>query len=163
MRASNPLGRIPALVLDDGETLIDSGAIIDHLDEVVGPERALAPATGADRRAVLRAAAMLMGACEKCLHAAYELNHRPAEKAHQPWIDDCRAQVTNALNAAEAMVDPAQSYLLLGRLTHADVAAVLAERIARLGQGIDTPTLTPRLYALSARLAEEPAFRATQP
>jgi len=163
VRASNPLGRIPALVLDDGETLIDSGAIIDHLDEVVGPERALAPATGADRRAVLRAAAMLMGACEKCLHAAYELNHRPAEKVHQPWIDDCRAQVTNALNAAEAMVDPAQSYLLLGRLTHADVAAMLAERIARLGQGIDTPTLTPRLYALSARLAEEPAFRATQP
>ena len=61
------------------------------------------------------------------------------------------------------MVDPAQSYLLLGRLTHADVAAVLAERIARLGQGIDTPTLTPRLHALSMRLAEEPAFRATQP
>ena len=34
VRASNPLGRIPALVLDSGETLIDSNAIIDHLDEV---------------------------------------------------------------------------------------------------------------------------------
>ena len=33
VRASNPLGRIPALVLDSGETLIDSNAIIDHLDE----------------------------------------------------------------------------------------------------------------------------------
>jgi glutathione S-transferase len=163
VRASNPLGRIPALVLDNGETLIDSGAIIDHLDEVVGPGRALVPATGADRRAVLRAAAMLMGACEKCLHAAYERNHRPAEKVHQPWIDDCLAQVTSALNAAEAMVDPTQRYLLLGRLTHADVAAVLAERIARLGQGIDTPTQMPRLHALCMRLAEEPAFRATQP
>ena len=54
VRASNPLGRIPALVLDSGETLIDSGAIIDHLDEVAGRERALAPAAGADRRAVLR-------------------------------------------------------------------------------------------------------------
>ena len=33
VRGHNPLGRIPALVLDDGETLIDSGAIVDHLDE----------------------------------------------------------------------------------------------------------------------------------
>lgn len=33
VRAANPLGRIPALVLDSGETLIDSGAIVDHLDE----------------------------------------------------------------------------------------------------------------------------------
>lgn len=36
VRAANPLGRIPALVLDNGETLIDSGAIIDYLDEVHG-------------------------------------------------------------------------------------------------------------------------------
>ena len=36
VRASNPLGRIPALVLDNGETLIDSGAIVDHLDETYG-------------------------------------------------------------------------------------------------------------------------------
>ena len=35
VRAANPLGRIPALVLDNGETLVDSAAIIDHLDEVV--------------------------------------------------------------------------------------------------------------------------------
>ena len=41
VRASNPLGRIPALVLDSGETLIDSNAIIDHLDEVYGHDRPL--------------------------------------------------------------------------------------------------------------------------
>jgi glutathione S-transferase len=36
VRAKNPLGRIPALVLDNGEVLVDSGAIIDHLDEAHG-------------------------------------------------------------------------------------------------------------------------------
>ena len=36
VRARNPLGRIPALVLDNGEVLLDSSAIIDHLDEVHG-------------------------------------------------------------------------------------------------------------------------------
>ncbi len=44
VRAANPLGRIPALVLDSGETLVDSVAIIDHLDEMHGRERALTPA-----------------------------------------------------------------------------------------------------------------------
>ena len=38
VRRHNPLGRIPALVLDDGETLIDSGAIVDLLDERYGGE-----------------------------------------------------------------------------------------------------------------------------
>ena len=37
VRAKNPLGRIPALVLDTGEVLIDSDAIIDHLDEDLWP------------------------------------------------------------------------------------------------------------------------------
>ena len=42
MRRTNPLGRIPSLVLDDGEVLIDSAAILDWIDELAGPERASA-------------------------------------------------------------------------------------------------------------------------
>jgi glutathione S-transferase len=163
VRTSNPLGRIPALVLDGGETLIDSGAIIDHLDEVHGRERALVPAAGAERREVLKLTAMLMGVCEKCLHAAYERNHRPPEKLHQPWIDDCRAQVAHALSAVEAALAADQRHVVLGRLTHADVAAVLAERLARLGLNVDTAMVMPKLHALTAQLEELPAFRATRP
>jgi glutathione S-transferase len=162
VRASNPLGRIPALVLDSGEALVDSGAIIDHLDEAHGRDRALTPAAGADRRAVLKVAAIMMGACDKGLQAAYERNRRPPEKLHQAWIDDCVAQVTNALQAVDAMADPGAPYLLLGRLTQADVCAVVAERLAR-GIGIDTEMQAPRLRALTRKLAEEPAFRSTEP
>jgi hypothetical protein len=106
VRASNPLGRIPALVLDSGETLVDSATIIDHLDEVHGRDRALTPAAGADRRAVPKVAAMMMGACDKLLAAAYERNHRPAEKVHEPWRDDYIAQAANALAAVDAMPEP---------------------------------------------------------
>lgn len=162
VRARNPLGRIPALVLDSGETLVDSGAIIDHLDEVYGRDRALTPAAGADRRAVLKVAAILMGACDKALQAAYERNHHPPEKLHQPWIDDCMAQVIAALGAVEATLGPDQSYLLLGRLTQADVTAFVAERLAR-GLGVDTEAQMPRLRALTRRLLEQPAFSATEP
>ena len=162
VRASNPLGRIPALVLDSGETLIDSGAIIDHLDETYGGNQPLTPDAGADRRAVLKVAALMMGACDKALQAAYTRNHTPAEKIHQPWIDDCNAQVMNALAAVDAMVDPAQPYLLLGRLTQADVTTFVAERLAR-GIGIDTDTGMPRLRALTRKLATEFPFSSTEP
>jgi glutathione S-transferase len=111
---------------------------------------------------VLRVAAIMMGACDKLLAAAYERNHHPPDKLHQPWIDDCLAQATAALDAVEKMVDPQEPYLLLGRLTQADVTAFVAERLAR-GLGIDTQARMPRLHALARRLAEEPAFRSTEP
>jgi glutathione S-transferase len=162
LAAVNPLGRIPALVLDSGEALLDSAAIIDHLDEVYGGERALTPAAGTERRAVLRVAALMMGACDKLLQAAYEGNHRPSEKVHQPWIDDCMAQAVNALLAVDAMAQAGTPHLLLGRLTQADVTAFVAERLAR-GLGVDTAARTRQLRALTRRLADEPAFRATEP
>src|SRR5258708_2482665 len=121
VQAWNPLGRIPALVLGSGETLVDSGAIIDHLDEAYGRDRALTPAAGADRRAVLKVAAIMMGACDKGLQAAYERKRRPPQMQYRPWIDDCVAQVTNAIMAVDAMIDVDQPYLLLARLTQADV------------------------------------------
>src|SRR6201999_3366515 len=65
MRRTNPLGRIPSLILEGGEVLIDSAAILDHLDETVGPERALLPRGGAARREALRRIALANGAVDK--------------------------------------------------------------------------------------------------
>ena len=162
VKVSNPLGRIPALILDDGEALVDSGAIVDHLDEVHGAEGALIPPNGAGRRAVLRLAALMMGACDKGLHAAYERNHHPPEKVHVPWINECTMRMKNALKAVNAMAEP-DRYLLLDRLTHADVTAFIAERLARVGLGVDTDAEMPRLRALTKRLATLPAFAKTEP
>ena len=162
VRAANPLGRIPALVLDSGETLVDSAAIVDHLDEVYGGDQPLTPRSGADRRAVLKVAAMMMGACDKGLHAAYERNHHPPEKVHQPWIDDCMTQMKTALAAVEAMIEPGKSHVVLGRLTQADITAFIAERLAR-GLKVDTPAEMPRLHALCRALLEQEAFRSTEP
>jgi glutathione S-transferase len=163
VRSANPLGRIPALVLDNGETLVDSSAIIDHLDETYGGDRPLTPRSGKERRTVLQATALMMGACDKGLQGAYHRNHVPAEKWHQPWIDDCLTQMSNALRAVDAMARAGRSYLLLGRLTQADIAVFVAERLAR-GVGIDTERQAPHLHALARRLlTDEPAFRSTEP
>ena len=163
VRVANPLGRIPALVLDDGETLIDSAAIVDHLDQAYGGARPLTPASGPDRRAVLKVAALMMGACDKGLHAAYERNHHPPEKVHQPWIDDCVAQMKSALSAVDSMIESSGAYLCLGRITQADICAFIAKRLARVGLKVDTKSEMPRLHALALRLLNEPAFRSTEP
>jgi glutathione S-transferase len=49
----NPLRRVPVLVTDGGEPLVESAAILDALDDLVGPERALLPRSGEARRAGL--------------------------------------------------------------------------------------------------------------
>ena len=71
IRTANPLGRIPALVLDDGEVLIDSSCIIDWLDEKAG-DQALVPREGAKRRHVLRLLALAQGTTERYVAAYYE-------------------------------------------------------------------------------------------
>lgn len=162
VRALNPLGRIPALVLDDGEVLLDSDAIVDHLDEAYGQHLRLIPTFGVERRAVLKLAAIAMGACDKGLQAAYERNHRPPEKLHQPWIDDCLAQVTNALSYIEEQIVPGTAYLLLDRLTQADITAFVAERLGR-AMGVETGTRMPRLRTLASTFAARPPFAMTEP
>ncbi len=101
IREFNPLGRVPTLVLDGGESLIESSAILDYIDECAGAERALVPARGAARREVLRLMSTATGAAEKGVLQIYESVFRPPEKRHQPWLDRCRTQVHAALEVLE--------------------------------------------------------------
>ena len=61
------------------------------------------------------------------------------------------------------MAEPGKPYLLLGRLTQADVSAFVAERLAQVGLKVDTDTQMPHLRALTKRLFEDAAFRETEP
>jgi len=69
MAQINPVVRIPSLILESGEVMIDSGAIIDYLDELVGPQKALMPRSGDERRRVLQIVTMAAGAIEKTVLA----------------------------------------------------------------------------------------------
>lgn len=72
MQKINPLVRVPSLILESGETLIDSSAIIDHLDEMAGPARALTPPHGPERRKILQAVALATGLMDKCVALFFE-------------------------------------------------------------------------------------------
>lgn len=159
--AYNPLGRVPVLVLDDGEALVDSAAIVDHLDELAGPERALIPPSGPGRRAVNRVVALAVGTMEKGVAAYYEETRRPPETVHPPVREQLRGQVAAGLAALDAAA--AGEWMALGRMTHADVASVCAlDFVRRVLPDLAPPGALPRLSALAARCDALPAFERTR-
>ncbi len=126
IREYNPLGRVPTLVLEKGESLIESAAILDHLDELAGPERALLPVSGADRRQALNLMALATGAAEKGLQQNFERIFRPEEKRHEPWVERCRLQMGASLSALDRYLGErgVSQWLVGSRMTQADITAV---------------------------------------
>jgi glutathione S-transferase len=156
MRATNPLARIPSLILDDGTTLIDSAAILDWLDETVGPARALIPPSGPARRNALQTIALATGAVEKIGAAAYERLMRPVQYRWPDWIERCRVQGAGALPVLDKMEWPQ-------RLDQAAITTAVMVSYVRLAD----PELMPRgryanLDALADRCEARPEFLATR-
>ena len=96
----NPLRRVPTLVLDDGESLIDSFVILDWLDESVGPERALIAPHGPTRRAALKICALATGLADKAVALLYE--HILHKETSPIWTERCRVQIADVLDVLEA-------------------------------------------------------------
>jgi glutathione S-transferase len=159
MRQTNPLGRIPSLILDAGEILVDSTAILDYLDQTVGPERALVPPSGPERRRVLRLIALATGAIEKSGAANYETLIRPQPLRWQDWIDRCRTQSAGALAALAAEPWPADAGIDQAQIT----TGCLLRYVRMTDPDLLPPGRYPALDALHARLEERPEFQATNP
>jgi glutathione S-transferase len=155
----NPAGRIPALVLRDGETLIDSAAILDWLDETVGPERALTPPRGPERRRALYLIALAVGAIEKIGATIYEQLIRPSQYRWPDWIARCEAQGQGAIEALAREEWPDR-----GPPRQAEITTACLIRHVRLARpSLLLPGRHPSLDALSARCEAIPEFRATYP
>jgi glutathione S-transferase len=159
MRKVNPLARIPSLVLDGGETLIDSAAILDWLDESVGAERALLPRSGAERRRALRLIALATGAIDKAGAATYERVVRPAAARWPDWIERCRTQAAGAIEALGT-----EPWAPSARLDQAQITVTCMIRYVRMADPDLLPAgRHPALDGLAERLEARPEFRATFP
>ena len=162
VRAVNPVGRVPALVLDSGESLFDSSAILDYIDHLAGPRRALVPPREPERHQVLRVTACALGVLEKVVAALYEQTMHPPEKVHQPWIQHNENQARSGLHWL-ASLEPSAA-LAGAALTQADVTTIAVYDFTRI---VNAPLIPdgayPRLDALAAHCSEIPAFRATRP
>jgi len=155
--SSNPAGRIPSLILDGGEVLLDSTAILDWLDETVGPARALLPRAGTDRRRALRLVALATGAIDKAGASNYERLMRPAALRWPEWIARCRTQAAGAIAALAA-----EAWPIDGPLDQTQITTACMLRFVHMTDPELLPAgRYPALEALAERCEGRPEFRAT--
>jgi glutathione S-transferase len=157
LAAYNPLRRVPTLVLDGGEVLIESGAILDYLDETAGPDKAMIPPRGEARRRQLHTIALATGLADKAVSLAYEGVLR---KQQLPlWVERCEAQIGGVLAVLEQQrAAVAAPYWFGDRIGHADIAVACALRFAGEAHPALFDARYPALQAHAARCEALPVF-----
>jgi glutathione S-transferase len=158
----NPLLRVPALILENGETLIDSHAIIDHLDEMAGPARALTPRHGPERRHVLQAVFLATGTAEKVVQLFFErLNHTDKALA-KDWEKRLLSQINTSLERLEH--DCGTPWFFDNKLSQADVstACMLMHMKLRVPECFPA-TKYPKLHAMALHCETLDAFANARP
>ena len=165
VRSYNPLVRIPVLVLDDGANLVESGAILDEIDQMVSPERRLIPSDGPIRRRVVQTAAIALACAEKAQWAFYEGRVRPAGKIHRPWIEHNDKQVLGGfehLNTIAAKIDDGGWIAETANMSQADVTTAVAYTFAKLARpNLGLAERFPQLARFAERCEALPEFLQT--
>jgi glutathione S-transferase len=154
----NPLGKLPALVTDDGDLLFDSAVIVEYLDALAGGGK-IVPATGPARWSAKRTEALADGLCDAAILMRYEMALRPAEKQWPEWIAGQKAKVTQALDALEGQSWLFDDKLDCGKIAVACALGYLDIRFADLGWRKRCETLA-RWYEGVAKRA---SLQATKP
>jgi glutathione S-transferase len=155
----NPLRRVPTLVLDGGEALIESTAILDHLDELVGADKSMIADKGPERRQALRICALATGLGDKAVSLLYERVLRQDQS--KIWVERCAAQIGGVLEVLEkeraAVKTP---YWSGARIGHADIAVACVLRFtSEAHPQLFNAVRYPALAAHAARCEALPPFQ----
>jgi glutathione S-transferase len=159
LAAFNPLRRVPTLVLDNGEVLIESFVILNYFDETVGPAKAMIASSGETRRQALKVCALATGLADKAVSMLYErILHK---ETSDDWITRCRGQILGVLDALEKdRAGRAGAFWFGDAINHADIAVTCALRFVREAHpGVFVETSYPALTAHAARCEALPSFR----
>lgn len=159
IRTQNPLGKIPALVLEDGTVLFDSRVCVEYLDHLAGGGKVI-PA-GDDRFQVLRQQALGDGLMDAGILQVYEKRFRPEDKQHADWAAYQADKVTRTLDALEAAPPApvtAQNTADIGQIAIACALGYLDLRFEGAWRK-DYPGLVAWLDGFAAHV---PAFEATR-
>lgn len=160
LAAYNPLLRVPTLLLDGGDALIESHVILDYVDGLVPAERRMYPQSQPDRHRAMRISALATGMSDKAVGLFYEkVLHREVSPA---WVERCTEQISNTLDVLEAAKRSVTTRFWSGEsIGHVDIAVAAAIRHfsdahPAMASMIDD---RPALAAHSAELEAMPIFR----
>ncbi|MEM6487518.1 MAG: glutathione S-transferase [Pseudomonadota bacterium] len=155
---ANPLGKIPCLVTDEGQTLYDSRVICRYLDSVSGGTLYPGGAEGFD---VLRRESLADGIMDAGVLAMYEHRLRPEPMRHQPIVDAMTGKIERSLAAFEAEVD-AITGAPAPRIDHITLACALGYLDFRFS-GLGWRSKAPKIAAWFDDFRETPAMLTTAP
>ena len=160
IRPYNPLTRVPTLVLDDGDVLIDSTPILDYLDSLVPAEKRMHPVAEPARHRALKVTTMGVHTAEKAVALFYE---RALHKstASDVWTNRCQRQISGALAALEKdRATRKTAYWFGDAIGHTDVAVAAALRfINDAHPGVIDMADFPALKAHAAKCEALPVFQ----
>ena len=163
-RKLNPVVKAPTLILDDGQSLMDSTLILDYVTAIAKADVTSTPEHAEDRLRATRLTGLALAACEKTVQIVYERNLRPAEKQYEPWIDRVSTQLLAAYAVLEAELGLGTLPLDAGRLGQAGVIVAVAWRFTQMMvPKIVVAAEYPNLQSFSAFAERQPAFESTPP
>ena len=158
LNAANPLGRIPALVLDNGDTIHDSHVICEYLDSV-GSGPILVPKSGPERWRTLTLGSLGDGLIEQALLQVYEGRYRPENMRVESWVQRLQSKIDRTLGHLEAAPPAWKDHPDYGHLTLAAALGYMDFRHA--GRWRDGhPAMVAWLDRFAAAV---PAFKASAP
>lgn len=157
----NPLRRVPTLILDTGDIILESAYALDWLDEQVRAADTVEPliaASGADRQKALYYMALSSGFSDKAIALFYE---QVLHKETSPvWLERCQTQIGAVLNVLENIRAEAKSRWLLGaNMTHADIILACSLRHAREAHPAIDFSAWPALAFHSAQCEQLDVFK----
>ena len=160
VRAYNPLTRVPTLVLDNGDVLIESHCILDYIDSLVPADRAMYPRAEPARHRAIAVAALATGFADKAVALFYEQRMHAA--VSEAWVTRCRAQIKSTLAVLETdRASRTSAYWFGDDIGHADIAVACALRFAaEVHPGLFAVGDYPALATHATRLEALPVFQA---
>lgn len=159
---TNPLGKVPCLVLDDGGVIYDSRVIVEYADSL-SPVSKLIPSETRDRATVKTWEALSDGIMDAGILARLERTLRPPEQQSNAWVDRQMGKVEMALRQMSEQLGE-NAWCHGNQLTLADIAVGCA--VAYLGfrfPEVPWQTQYPNLDRLYQKLMQRPSFIDTAP
>lgn len=162
LEAINPVAKLPTLVLDNGDILLDSSLILEYFESQAPMMQKLLPTSQNDLAAHLKVIGLALVGCEKSAHLVYELRRRPEEKHYQPWIDRLTKQIHSAFTTLEQELSKQTFNTVDETINQASITIAVAWSFNQFAlPGLFAPADFSVLSAFTNELEALPIFRDT--
>lgn len=162
IQESNPLGKVPCLIMEDGGAMFDSRVIVEYLDTLT-PVGKLIPPNGRERAEVKSWEALADGVADAAMLLRLEHTLRPAEQRSADWIARQKSKIDAGLKAMSVGLKDT-AFCAGNQYTLADVAVgCTLDWLSFRFPEVKWRDEYPNLERLLEKLSERPSFKETQP